>query len=58
MATTTQYFFTVPEVMEMLRFSKSFTYGLIKDGTIPSRKFKNRILVPKQEFLKTFQLLD
>ncbi len=58
MALTNQFFYTVPEVMEMLRFSKSFTYGLVKDGTIPSVKIGNRILVPKQKFLETFQLVD
>ena len=37
---------TVPEVAKLLRINTTKAYEMVKTGTIPSRKFGKRIVIP------------
>ena len=44
--------YTVPEAASLLGLSRNFGYELARRGEIPTRRFGNRIVVPKAEFDK------
>lgn len=46
--------YTVPEVAELLGFSRNFGYELARNGQIPILRFGKRMLVPKAIFDKMF----
>ena len=47
--------YTVPEVAQMLGFSRNFGYELARTGQIPVIRFGKRMLVPKLAFEKMLE---
>lgn len=42
--------YTINDVCEMLKISRSFAYQMLKEGKIPSVKLGNRVIIPKAKF--------
>ena len=42
--------YSIKEVMTLLGISKSYTYQLIRDGTIPSIQLGKKRVIPKESF--------
>lgn len=42
--------YTISEVCEMLKISRSFAYQMLKEEKIPSVKLGKRVIIPKNKF--------
>ena len=43
---------SVDEVRDILRIGKNKTYELLKDGTIPSRRYGKKYFITKKDLIK------
>ena len=42
--------YTIAEICDMLKISRSFAYQMLKEGQIPSVRLGSRVIIPKAKF--------